>query len=162
MTLEDVLLKENGGYNIADAYVNMNYNPIKNLATPEDDADAVTKKYVDDTLSGTVEPLKEQIKEKVKEFGEYRPIIAVHGDLIESDYQFTFGGNGVKPYKKHDIYKGFLMPHSGYIKRFELEATSFKFPLDFFGYIDGEIIGEDSILVFTLILIKKKMVKSSI
>ena len=27
-TLEDVLLKENGGYNIADAYVNMNYNPI--------------------------------------------------------------------------------------------------------------------------------------
>ena len=70
LTLEDVLLKENGGYNIADAYVNTNYNPIKNLATPENDANAVTKKYVDDTLSGTVEPLKEQIKEKVKEFGE--------------------------------------------------------------------------------------------
>ena len=159
LTLEDILLKENGGYNIADAYVNMNYNPIKNLATPEDDADAVTKKYVDDTLNGTVEPLKEQIKEKVKEFGEYRPIIAVHasyhGDLIEGDFQFTFSGNSVKTYKKHDIYNGFLMPHSGYIKRFELEATGLKFPLDFFGYIDGEIIGEDSISIFTLILIKK-------
>ena len=46
------------------------------------------------------------------------------------------------------------MPHSGYIKRFELEATGFKFPLAFFGYIDGEII-EDSISIFTLILIKK-------
>ena len=40
------LLKENGGYNIIDAYINMNYNAIKNLATPTDDADAVTKKYV--------------------------------------------------------------------------------------------------------------------
>ena len=34
------------------------------------------------------------------------------------------------------------MPHSGYIKHFELAATGFKFPLDFFGYIDGEIIRE--------------------
>ena len=60
-TLEDVLLKENGGYNIADAYVNMNYNPVRNLATPTDDADAVTKKYVDDTLSENIEPIVDEI-----------------------------------------------------------------------------------------------------
>ena len=54
---DKALLKENGGNNIAAAYINMNYNAIKNLATPEDDADAVTKKYVDDTLSENIEPI---------------------------------------------------------------------------------------------------------
>ena len=58
---DKALLKENGGYNIADTYINMNYNAIKNLATPEDDADAIRKKYVDDTLSENIEPIVDEI-----------------------------------------------------------------------------------------------------
>ena len=34
---DKALLKENGEYNIADAYINMNYNAIEILATPEND-----------------------------------------------------------------------------------------------------------------------------
>ena len=45
---DKALLKENGEYNIADAYINMNYNAIKNLPTPENDGEAANKKYVDD------------------------------------------------------------------------------------------------------------------
>ena len=29
LTLEEALIKENGGYNVADAYINMNFNNIK-------------------------------------------------------------------------------------------------------------------------------------
>ena len=36
---DKALLRENGEYNIADTYINMNYNAIKNLATPENDGD---------------------------------------------------------------------------------------------------------------------------
>ena len=43
-----------------------------------------------------------------------------HGDLIKGEYQFTSGGNSKQNYKNHDMYNGFLMPQSGYIKRFVL------------------------------------------
>ena len=41
---DKALLKENGEYNIADAYINMNYNAIKNLTTPENDGERANKR----------------------------------------------------------------------------------------------------------------------
>ena len=49
-----------------------------------------------------------------------------HGDLNKGEYQFTFGGSSVKSNQKHDVYNGFLMPQSGYIKRFVLQDFGIK------------------------------------
>ena len=86
LTLEKALIKENGGYNVANAYINMNFSNIKNICEPDHTSDAATKGYVDET----VEPLKEKVN-------EIKPITAAsasyQGDLIKGKYQFTFGGN---------------------------------------------------------------------
>ena len=50
LTLEKALIKENGGYNVANAYINMNFNNIKNIGEPGHISDAATKGYVDETV----------------------------------------------------------------------------------------------------------------
>ena len=176
LTLEDVLLKENGVYNIADAYVNMNYNPIKNLATPEDDEDAVTKKYVDDTLSGNIEPIVNEIRSllwyvQVDKFTEmigsrvkdelkkqHCHIIAAHanyyGDLIKGTYPFTLSGTSVT--SKHGVFNGFLMPWGGYIKCFVLEDTGFKFLSDKHTNLTNfsRSLKDVKLPIFTLVIVK--------
>ena len=92
------LLKENGEYNIADAYINMNYNAIKNLATAENDEEGANKKYVDDVTKA--------VKDK------FRYSISVHanfcGHLTKGNYDFNFGGSNVPHYNKHDAFNGFF------------------------------------------------------
>ena len=92
--------------------INMRGNTLYNVPDPVNPQDVATKEYVDKRTH----------------------LIAVHasyhGDLIKGDYQFTFGRNSVKSYKKHDVYNGFLMPWRGHIKRFVLEAPGFKFSSD--------------------------------
>ena len=48
LTVEEGLIKENGGNNVVGGYLNMNHNEIKKLKSPENRDDAVTKGYVDD------------------------------------------------------------------------------------------------------------------
>ena len=144
------LLKENGEYSIVDAYINMNYNAIKNLATSENDVDATNKKYVDDVT--------ETVKDNVKD--EFRHLIAAHasyhGDLTKGHYQFTFGGSSLQSWEKHDLFNGFLMPHSGYVKRFVLENTGFKFWSSRYNNLVDFVrsLGSDLLPIFTLVLIK--------
>ena len=90
-------------------------------------------------------------------------IIAVnasyHGDLIKDDYQFTFGGNSVKTDKtnKHRMYNGFLIPHSGYIKRFTFQCTGFKLlvPSGSLSKFNTDFIRNQPLPLFTLVLIKR-------
>ena len=42
LTLEEALIKENGGYNVANAYINMNFNNIKNIGEHGHISDADT------------------------------------------------------------------------------------------------------------------------
>ena len=72
-----------------------------------------------------------------------------HGDLIKGDYQFTFGESSKQPindYFSYDnrIYNGFLMPQSGYIKRFVVDELGLKF-------IREEITANTTIPLFTLV-----------
>ena len=97
------LLKENGEYNIADAYINMNYNAIKNLATPENDGEGANKKYVDDVTKAVKSNIKDEFLHLIAAHASY------HGDLTKGHYQFTFGGSSVKSWEKHDVFNGFLM-----------------------------------------------------
>ena len=144
LTLEEALIKENGGYNIANAYINMNYNSIRNLGEPYNPADAVTKSFMENSVSKDIQKRTHVITISTN----------YYGDLIKDAYQFTFAGSSVKT--DNSIYKGFLMPHSGYIKRFVFQCTGFKFLVSL-----GEVLNfnPDSILnkpipLFTLVLSK--------
>ena len=51
LTLKQGLVRENGGFNLVDSYINMNFNNIKNLGNPKHEADAVLRKFVDDMIN---------------------------------------------------------------------------------------------------------------
>ena len=148
LMLEDVLIKENGGYNIPNAYINMNFNNIRNLGNPKHEADAVPRKFVEDNINLSLKERKQLIVASA----------SYHGDLISGDYQFTWGGQSMNSYKKHDMFSGFLVPSSGYIKKFVLLSTGLKMNapigrsiLDFIVYD----VGYNNLFpVFTLVLIR--------
>ena len=102
--------KENGNYQ-ATHTINMAYNKLINLQKPTKPYDAATKDYVDYVKTILNESLNNNI--------DKRPyIIAVHsnycGLLRKGEYQFVFGGNIMQ---STGGACGFLMPHSGRIKK---------------------------------------------
>ena len=126
LTLKQGLIRENGGFNLVDSYINMNFNNIRNVGNPKDGADAVPRSFVDDM----VKTIEEQIKKiEEKENKRLQLIVAsasYQGDLIKDEFQFTFGGQSVKSYTKHNRYNGFLVPYNGYIKSFDIEIPGLK------------------------------------
>ena len=116
LTLEEALVRENGGYNIDNAYINMNFNNIRNLGAPRNISDAATKNYVDETAVLNFRRLESR-------FTDFNQVVSVVGSCYENlkyhDYQFTFGGpilNG----KLNDLdrFNGFLVPANGVLKNF--------------------------------------------
>ena len=107
LTLKQGLVRENGGFNLVDSYINMNFNNIRNVGYPQHNEDAVPRSFVDDMIKA--------IEEKI----DKRPhLIAVttnySGELIKGEYQFSFGGKASEK-------AGFLMPQSGRIKDIKVE-----------------------------------------
>ena len=107
LTLKQGLIRENGGFNLVDSYINMNFNNIRNVGYPKHTEDAVPRSFVDD-----------MVKEVEEKINKRKQLIAVStyfcGTLIKGKYQFPFGGNACEE-------AGFLMPHSGRIKKVKLE-----------------------------------------
>ena len=62
-------------------------------------------------------------------------------------------------YKKHDVFNGFLVPSSGYIKKFVVLDTGFKLTIpknkNLLDYINYDIGYNNLIPFFTLVLIKR-------
>ena len=121
LELEKVLIKENGGYNIENAYINMNFGNIRNLREPKDDADAATKGYVQKVADTTIWRVDNR-------FNELNQVVSVVGscyeDLKLKDYQFTFGGpilNG--RLNDLDRFNGFLVPANGLLLNFITFST---------------------------------------
>ena len=83
-------------------------------------------------VNGEIRALKEQIKKIEKR----KHLIAVHarycGPLKEGEYPFKFGGNSLETcdetfkqkYELNSIISGFVMPHSGRIKKIICEGIS--------------------------------------
>ena len=116
LTLKQGLIRENGGFNLVDSYINMSFNNIRNVGNPIHGADAVPRSFVD-------EEIKTVIKRVEIQFKELNQLISVsgsyYGKLKQNDYQFTFGGpilNG----KLNDLDRlnGFLVPANGVLKHF--------------------------------------------
>ena len=107
LTLKQGLVRENGGFNLVDSYINMNFNRVRNIPYPHHNEDAVPRSFLENMIN--------EVEEKIK---KRTHLIAVStyfcGKLIKGEYQFPFGGNACEE-------AGFLMPHSGRIKKVKLE-----------------------------------------
>ena len=130
LTLKQGLVRENGGFNLVDSYINMNFNNVRNLGLPKDESDAVPRRFVD-----------EMIKEVEEKINKRKHLIAVHakycGPLKSADFPFKFGGvnnvencdekilKGLYQHKLKGLINGFVMPHSGRIKKIICESLTF-------------------------------------
>ena len=170
LTLKQGLIRENGGFNLVDSYINMNFNNIRNLGLPKDESDAVPRRFVDEMIGSLKETTEKTIVDALARLGKMltdglkkrKQIIAAsasyQGDLIKNDYQFTFGGQSVTSYKKHDVFSGFLVPSSGYIKNVVFLQTGLKFNVEkiksTLDFIDVDMGLNKDYPLFSLVLIK--------
>ena len=118
LTLKQGLIRENGGFNLVDSYINMNFHNIRNVGFPKDEADAVPRSFVDNMIK--------EVEEKIK---KRKQLIVVNtrycGLLKEGEYQFNFNGanfenckEAIEEYKDFKgLITGFIIPHSGCIKK---------------------------------------------
>ena len=158
LTLKQGLIRENGGFNLVDSYINMNFNNVRNLGIPKNENDGVPRKFVDDMIK----EVEEKIEKTIEKIGKIKHLISAtasyHGDLIAGDYQFTWGGQSMASYKKHDMFNGFLIPSDGYIKKFVLHSTGLKLnsakEKNIARFIYYEIGYNNHIPFFTLVLIR--------
>ena len=164
LTLKQGLIRENGGFNLVDSYINMNFHNIRNVGLPKDEADAVPRSFLDGEILAlketTIKPMRDMlirlgqtIDDDIKKRTHIISVTASYqGDLIKDDFQFTFGGQSVKKSYKHNGYNGFLVPYYGYIKSFEIEIPGLKFSSNtHFNLIDFERSLENKIFrVFSL------------
>ena len=123
LTLKQGLIRENGGFNLVDSYINMNFHNIRNVGLPKDESDAVPRRFVDNMIK----EVEEKIEKKIFLLSANA---SYHGDLINGDYQFTWGGQSMASYKKHDMFNGFLVPRKGKLKKFTALVTGLKFNVD--------------------------------
>ena len=130
LTLKQGLIRENGGFNLVDSYINMNFHNIRNVGLPKDESDAVPRLFVDNMIK--------EVEEKIK---KRKHLIAVHtkycGPLKSGDYPFKFGGGDniencdekindwLLNHRIKGVINGFVMPHSGRIKKIICESLTF-------------------------------------
>ena len=130
LTLKQGLIRENGGFNLVDSYINMNFHNIRNVGLPKNENDAVPRKFVDS-----------EIKEVEEKINKRKQLITVHasycGPLEEGEYPFKFGGGNIfencKELIEETLYNddikslisGFVMPHSGRIKKIICEGLTY-------------------------------------
>ena len=165
LTLKQGLVRENGGFNLVDSYINMNFNNIRNVGLPNHESDAVPRSFVDEEIKTAMKRVENQFKELnqlVSVCGSY------YGKLKHNDYQFTFGGpilNG--KLNALDRFNGFLVPANGVLKHFatfssglvvtipgmtvkEVEDKKYAPVFDLYGNSDSLV------KIFTLVKIEEK------
>ena len=126
-----------------------------------DEKNAYIKREVDDFTK-----LLDHVKKTIDE--RHHIIVAhasYHGDLKKGDYDFNFRRSNILHYNKHDAFNWFLMPHSGYIKRFVLEDAGFKFythkDLTFNEFLIKHPGDYDPLPIFLLVVIKNNFIAGS-
>ena len=76
LTLKQGLIRENGGFNLVDSYINMNFNNVRNLGLPKNENDGVPRKFVDDMIKEVEEKIKES--PFFKENGNYQALSSIN------------------------------------------------------------------------------------
>ena len=121
LTLKQGLIRENGGFNLVDSYINMNFNNIRNVGNPKHEADAVPRLFVDNM----VKTILEQVQNQLKQLNQLVSVCgSFYGNLKYGDYQFTFGGSILdKKINIFDRFNGFLVPADGVLKHVSINST---------------------------------------
>ena len=139
LTLKQGLIRENGGFNLVDSYINMNFHNIRNVGLPKQSEDAVPRSFVDSKINTVMKRVQNQFK-------ELNQLVSVCGSCYEhlkhGDYQFTFGGpilNG--KLRDLDKFNGFLVPANGVLKHFVTFSSGLI--LDIPGVTFEEIINKN-------------------
>ena len=165
LTLKQGLIRENGGFNLVDSYINMNFNNIRNVGLPKQSEDAVPRSFVDSEINTVIKRVQNQFK-------ELNQLVSVcgsfYGQLKVNDYQFTFGGpilNG--ELNNLDKFNGFLVPANGVLKHFVTFSSSLVITLP--GVTFSELLDKDfkpvidlygkpdtSVKIFSLVKIEEK------
>ena len=165
LTLKQGLIRENGGFNLVDSYINMNFNNIRNVGLPNHEADAVPRSFVD-------EEIKTVMKRVFNQFNELNQLVSVcgsfYGFLKHNDYQFTFGGP-ILTEKLNDLdkFNGFLVPANGVLKHFVTYSSSLILTIPGMSWVELMLKNFDPIIkfygkpdslvkIFTLVKIEEK------
>ena len=128
LTLKQGLVRENGGFNLVDSYINMSFNRIRNVGTPKEREDATPRSYVENVVKVLEEKINKNIERLIsKQTRLISTSASFQGDLIRNAYQFTFGGQTIETQKSHSMFNGFLVPSKGKIKRFVVLDSGYKF-----------------------------------
>ena len=69
LTLKQGLIRENGGFNLVDSYINMNFNNIRNVEYPQNNADAVPKNFVDKMIGSLKETTEKTMVDSFTRLG---------------------------------------------------------------------------------------------
>ena len=105
----------------------MNFHNIRNVGLPKDESDAVPRRFVDN-----------MIKEVEEKINKRKHLIAVHarycGLLKKGEYHFKFNGENLENCEEiigqyEDLkgsITGFIIPHSGHIKKIICETLIFR------------------------------------
>ena len=122
LTLKQGLIRENGGFNLVDSYINMNFNNVRNVGLPKDKSDAVPRSFVDSEIL----TVKKYVQNQFKELNQLVSVCGSFFGLLKvNDYPFTFGGpilNG--ELNILDKFNGFLVPANGVLKHFVTFSSS--------------------------------------
>ena len=165
LTLKQGLIRENGGFNLVDSYINMNFNNIRNVGLPNHEADAVPRSFVD-------EEIKTVMKRVEIQFKELNQLVSVSGSfyrlLKQNKYQFRFGGPTLD-HERFDLDRlnGFLVPANGVLKHFATYSSGIILTVSGMSYVELlrenlnsfiKIYGKPDSLVkiFTLVKIEEK------
>ena len=70
LTLKQGLVRENGGFNLVDSYINMNFNNIRNVGYPQHNADAVSKSFVDNMVGSLKETTEKTMVDALTRLGK--------------------------------------------------------------------------------------------
>ena len=134
LTLKQGLIRENGGFNLVDSYINMNFNNIRNVGLPKDEADAVPRRFVDNSVDSLKETTLKTMGDMItrlgktidEDFKKINHLVTVNAscykNLKNGDYPFTFGSEN-KTQKFFSILNGFLVPADGVLKHVSINST---------------------------------------
>ena len=70
LTLKQGLIRENGGFNLVDSYINMNFHNIRNVGKPKNNADAVPKSFVDEMINSLKESTEKTMVDALTRLGK--------------------------------------------------------------------------------------------
>ena len=138
LTLKQGLIRENGGFNLVDSYINMNFNSIRNVGFPNHNEDAVPRSFVDNSVDSLKETTLKTMGDMItrlgktidEDFKKINHLVTVNAScykhLKNGDYPFTFGG-GINSEDKtenfYNIFNGFLVPADGVLKHVSINST---------------------------------------